>query len=256
MEFKYGFRISDPEDLFLLRRVEDLAFSVERKKISVTTDFLNPFQCKLALSAVHSFSGVEVDISGGYSEAERVVMRLFPDFRSERALEELAFFTVETPDSLTHRSVLGSFLGLGVERKKIGDLLLGEEFVGIIVKREIGSFLEFHLKKIGRSNVSLKPVSADVLRPPKPLFLEKTATVSSLRLDSLISGAFCLSRNEASQVIKAGKIHVDFRLEDRPAFSVDPPALLSLRGKGRVTFVEVSGTTRKDRLRVVFQYPK
>lgn len=256
MDFKYSSHVTDPEDEFLLRRIYDLITITERKKQSTTTDFLNPYQCKLATDLISRFPDIDYSVSGGYPDAERRIIRIFPDFRSEDADDELTFFEIPGIEGIRHPDVLGSILSLGIERKKIGDIIVSDNCVQWIVKREIGDFIEFQLRKIKNNYVRPVPITSERLEIPKPLFREKIATVSSLRLDSIISGAFNLSRGNARQLIKEEQVRVNFKKETKPALFLEEGSLISVRRKGRVYFKQTTGRTRKDKYRILLAFPE
>ncbi|MDO5714336.1 MAG: YlmH/Sll1252 family protein [Tissierellia bacterium] len=257
MDLKFISHIQDPDIEFLLRRIYDLIEITLKNKISTTTEFLNPYEVKVSSDLVQNFPELNTNISGGYPEAERKIIRIFPEFRQEKAVEDLVFFRIPNREKdIKHSDVLGSLLGLGIERKKIGDILIDDDWIQWIVKEEISSFIEFHLSKINRYKVKPERIEVNQLKIPKPLFKSKITTVSSLRLDSVISGAFNLSRGNAQTLIKAELVHVDFRKEMKPSFFLSEGMLISVRGKGRVYFNEILGKTKKGKVRILLSYPE
>lgn len=54
--------------------------------------------------------------------------------------------------SLSHRDFLGAILGLGLDREKVGDLLVGDGVCDILALEEITGFLLLHLEQAGRAN--------------------------------------------------------------------------------------------------------
>ena len=72
-------------------------------------------------------------------------------------------------------------------------------------------------------------------------------TVKSLRLDSVLAGAFALSRANAAAAVAQGLVSVNYLPCEKPDRAVAPGDVLSLRGKGKVTVGEPGGKTRKDR---------
>lgn len=108
-----------------------------------------------------------------------------------RALE------VKTPKGakLTHRDYLGSLMGLGITREKIGDILIGETGAQVIVLRETLPILLAQWEKAGRYPVTLTPLPLDQLTPTPGETKEVRATVASVRLDAVVSAGFSIPRS-------------------------------------------------------------
>ena len=75
-------------------------------------------------------------------------------------------------------------------------------------------------------------------------------TVSSLRLDSVLSVGFSLSRSKAAEAVTSGKVQVNWADWQKPDRQVAPGAVISLRGMGKIRLAEVKGQTRKGRISV------
>lgn len=92
----------------------------------------------------------EAVFGGGYPEVERKICLFLPEFLAKEAgLDEareacLAALDVEIPSlvSLGHRDYLGSLMGLGLTREKIGDILMTEKGCQVIVLKEVQPILE------------------------------------------------------------------------------------------------------------------
>ena len=247
----------DPEISFFLRRMVDLMEITIKQKRSTTSDFLTPYELRLARDIVGQHDELASNASGGFEIAERQILHIYPAFKEENALDQLGFFQIRRGDmELQHKDVLGSLLGLGIERKKIGDILITDTIIQWVVKAEISSFIEFHLSKIKRYPVKPERIDSTQLKIPKPLFNDIITTVSSLRLDSILSSAFHLSRNDAQQFIRRELVSVDFKKEIKPSFFLQEGSLISCRGKGRVFLKEVLGKTKKEKIRVVLSFPQ
>ncbi len=144
---------------------------------------------------------------------------------------------------------LGTVLGLGINREKIGDILIHEDYTQIIVKKEISDFILISLKKIGRENVKIKEIKRKDLVPVKLEYREITTTASSLRLDNIISSALNLSRKESQRLIDLNFVKVNWESINRFHREIEDGDMVSVRGYGRF-IVELLGKTRKDRYRI------
>ncbi|OOL79762.1 RNA-binding protein, partial [Enterococcus faecium] len=77
-------------------------------------------------------------------------------------------------------------------------------------------------------------------------------TVSSMRLDSVISEIYNISRQRSKQLIEAGKVKVNWTENTRPDFVLELLDIISVRGYGRVQIQELEGKTKKEKYRVLF----
>lgn len=86
-------------------------------------------------------------LAGGYPDAERRLWAFLPDWLEEETWQQgeecpLCALEVETPPGagLTHRDYLGSLMGLGLTREKLGDILLSQQGAQVVVLREMLPF--------------------------------------------------------------------------------------------------------------------
>ena len=81
--------------------------------------------------------------------------------------------------------------------------------------------------------------------------MEQDITVSSLRLDTIISGIHHISRQKSQLFIQQGLIKVNWTTIENHSFECAEGDLLSARGYGRVKILSIEGRTKKDKWRIV-----
>ena len=86
---------------------------------------------------------------------------------------------------------------------------------------------------------------------PQPEGKEIRDTLASVRLDSVISSGFRISRGLAAEYIHAGKVAVDGLPCEKPDKTVAEGAKISLRGSGKIMLHQVGQLTKKGRISVV-----
>ena len=82
--------------------------------------------------------------------------------------------------------------------------------------------------------------------------LELSAVVISLRLDNIVAVLSRTSRNKALDIISQERVFLNFKLETKSSKQVKVGDCITIRGKGRFEFKEISGNTRKGRYVVKF----
>lgn len=217
------------------------------------TEFLNPFEVKNAMDILNSEPDLKYKSDGGYENAERQIIYIFPYYIDEQEVKgSLKAIQIEGSfkfKSISHRDYLGALLNLGIKREKIGDILIHDNFCQVIVSEDICDFIVINLEKVSRNNVKVKEIPVKDIAKSELHFKEISFTVSSLRIDSIISGVYNLSRNESVKLIKGEKVNVDYEKITSPSREIKSNSLISVRGHGRV-IVEVGDLTKKGRTKI------
>ena len=66
---------------------------------------------------------------------------------------------------LNHRDVLGSLMGLGIDRSKFGDIIMGQGGAQILVDSTVADFVVQNFTKIAMVAVSVAPMELDEIAP-------------------------------------------------------------------------------------------
>jgi photosystem II S4 domain protein len=220
----------------------------------VQTDFLSPPEMIEARQAFARMTEVQLLPWGGYPQAERQRLAIA---RSELPLEieqvELTALNIAGNflfDSATHRDFLGSILGSGIVREKVGDILvLGERGAQAIVNPELVDFLVVTLNQVRSVPVKVTVIPCEELKVREPKKKEITTTEASMRLDAIASAGFGMSRGKMAEMITGGDVRVNWKDTTSSSAQVKSGDLIAVRGKGRLEVGEVM-VTKKDRYRV------
>ena len=198
---------------------------------------------------------------GGYEGAERTVCAFLPDWQEaedwqgdgESCPVRALRCTWSGGQKLTHRDFLGSILGLGLDREKVGDLLVGDGRCDVLALEEVADFLVFHMEQAGRVKLKCSPLPLDRLEPPAVETRTIRDTVSSLRLDAVAASGFSLSRGKAADLIASGRVQLNHRECVKPDHAVAQGDVLSCRGLGKCVLTEVGGPSKKGRILIVLE---
>ena len=241
----------DSEDKLLLARILDKYDQMDRKGIPTATSFLSPREQSLAQALLNTAgvrSGFVFD--GGYEGAERRLLAFLPDWAEECGDEIIclraAFHGADS--TLTHRDILGSLMGLGITREKVGDILISPHSADVVVAASIGEFLKREWDSAGRVRLTVSEIGRDALEIPEAKVVQVNDTVSSLRLDAVVSSAFSMSRGKASDLIAAGKVSLDHTPCLKSDKSVGEGSVITVRGFGKAVVRECSRLSKKGRI--------
>lgn len=219
------------------------------------SDFLNPFEVQNAIAILNYNDDLKYTVDGGYEESERKVLFIYPFYMEYEDIEEnLRFIQIEGNfkfKSINHKDYLGSLLNLGIKREKIGDIIIHESFCQVIVSNDICDFIVMNLEKVARNNVKIKEISREELVYNPPNYKEISFTVSSSRLDCIISGLYNISRQESAKLINAEKVQVNYEKITYCSKEIRSGCMISVRGKGRSQIINIGDLTKKGKIKVL-----
>ena len=188
---------------------------------------------------------------GGIPEPERVRFVALPEPSfAVREEDYVAALRVEVNDRgrYSHRDYLGSALALGVSRESVGDICVGEGFADLIATPAVACFLAEHLQSVSRTGCRCRLISLAEIVVPERECSEATFSVSSARLDCMLSAVFGVSRNEAKSLVEKGFCQVNRVSAEKPERLLVPGDAVALRGYGRFRLLEQKGLSRKGKL--------
>lgn len=251
-------------DSLFLQRLEDMVRVCTEKYIPQFTHFLDGKGLKIALEYLSHCSDVVVFCNGGYVNAERCVVGIYPkdiygyvDCATDEMsdLMNLKGIVIEGSgfSSFSHRDCMGAVLALGIKRETLGDIYLPKDtsLAYICVTEVAANYLCENIEFIGRDKVKTRIIEARSLPEIVREYVVISGTVASERLDCIAALATRLSREKAKQLVTSGMVNVNHFEETRADFQVDEGDILSIRGFGRYVVSELPGTTKKGRNKVV-----
>ncbi|MBP3411982.1 MAG: RNA-binding protein [Oscillospiraceae bacterium] len=237
---------SDEERMLLVRVCDKLQRGYERE-MPVSTAFLTPREQALVRQLLS-----HARFWGGIEGAERCVAYYLPDYMTEGDYFDAdviscirgSFYEAA---SLSHRDVLGALMGAGIRRDAIGDILIHEKCCEVFLLAELTRYLLDNLTSAGRQHLQLEQIDPKTVEKPPQAMKELRVTASSLRIDSVLSAAFHISRGKAVDAIRAGQVNLNSLTCLKPDKSVNALDELSLRGSGKLRILALHGQTKKDR---------
>lgn len=239
------------DDQLFVKRLEDLIQSSNKKMSISFTDFLDPRQQIIIIEHLRKYKGISIDFFGGYEEAERKICGVYSEyteFDKGKIPIDILHLSWKSHKKICHRDILGSLLGTGIRREKIGDIIQRDDEAYAFVHRDIANYLIINADKVG--NVS---VDIEYCHDIPPYAKEEkiiSAVVASLRLDCILAAGFGVSRTKAVEAVKSSKVSVNWKPEESSSKEIEDGDVISWRGKGRIQLENVIGNTKKDRIKV------
>lgn len=247
----------DKDEQILKKHFLDMAYAADTRGSLIFSDFLNLneqdifYRCKQELPMMRYFS------YGGYPDGERKVI-CFCGNDSILSISDINFPITcikivpknqKFSDDLNHRDFLGAVLNLGIERCKLGDILIDDNTGYMFCHEAISDFITDQLIKVKHTHVIASVIEKNDFSY-EPKYKEITGTVSSVRLDSILSVAFKGSRSSLSGLIEGGKVFVNNRVVLNNSYSLKEHDVISVRGFGKFIFAGTGSQTKKGRYSV------
>ena len=246
---------AEGDDRLLLSRVLDRQRRTRERGVPASTDFLSPREQALARNLL-TLSGTAENsylFAGGVGDAERRILCFLPDWIDPDALppDLLPIRALRAAwrdgETLSHRDLLGSLMGLGIVRGKIGDIYVNASGADVLTLESVREFLLQNWTDAGRVKLRVSEIELDAVTiPPRPA-QEIRDTVSSVRLDAVISSGFRIPRGKAAELVNAGRVQVNWLDCAKPDRALNPGDCVTARGYGRFILSRVGEPTRKGR---------
>lgn len=176
------------------------------------------------------------------------------DFPKDELCFPIKYFKITNKSKfkeLEHKHYLGTIMSLGIKRELMGDLVVeGNSCYGVIGE-ELFAFLLDNLKEVGKNPVELVEITSDEI--PQSKFEEIVDSVSSLRLDSMVSTILNNSRNKGLEFIEAGEVSLNYSVEKEKNKIVKEGDIITIRKKGKFIFEKILGENKKGKIRVLIK---
>lgn len=239
----------EQEIKLLVARASDAVRLCELRNAPKFLGFLSPGEATAVSCCVKAKNTY---FFGGYDDAERRVFGVLPDYLDD---VELAFpikalsISYRNAFKLTHRDVLGSIMATGISRDRIGDICVLDGLAIAFVLDEVANYLAEQITKIGRVGVEVSVIPAEEakFKIPPPKRQEISFTVSTPRLDAIISSLVGCSRSKAEQLILDGTVFIDSFAVTKTTKLVKVGDKISVRGVGKFVIVSTGDFSKKGR---------
>lgn len=243
------------EELMLQKRLIELSRLSHQRGIVTYSDFLNLNELNILHTIPKNELYTAYELFGGYECSERQMAAFLPDALCYEYFYPISALKVEPlqkkfSEPLSHRDYMGAILNLGIDRSKIGDILVQEDSAILFVHESLENFIKTELVRVRHTSVIAKTVDMHEFTY-HPSIEEKRGTVASLRLDSLLALAFSASRSRLTAYIENGKVFVNGKLITSNGYQVKEDDIISVRGLGRFQYKELLSQTKKGRYYIV-----
>lgn len=240
----------------LAAKLLDLAEGAHKSRKFRVSEFLDPHAYNVAEIIAANFDSVRLEADGGFANAERVKAAFIADDFYGRPDYGMVFLQAAWDKryyDLSHRDILGAFMGTGCKREALGDIVFIPEGAQLAVEKTLLSYLLGNLTQIGAAPVTLTELGREELLQKEEKVKVISATVADLRLDAVAAAGYGVSRSRMADEIKGQNLKLNWKEAKKAAQAVNEGDVISFRGRGRVEVAEIRGTTKKGRISVTLK---
>ena len=234
------------EKLLVSKILDKLKFMHTKNQVQVT-EFLDAYQQNTVSKVLKASNETNYILSGGYEEAQRKMLFIYPEkieeiFSKENEnnpviMQNIKVISITLPQELqgkyNHSEYLGGIMKLGIKREIIGDIIVNEAGADIIVQNEMAEYLKTHLQDLTRSKKE-----------------EIVILIPQMRLDVVVSEILHLSRSKANEIIAQERVFINYELKTKNATTLKENDILTIRGKGKFEIGQILSTTSKGKIRL------
>jgi RNA-binding protein YlmH len=199
-----------------------------------------------------STKNFKVETNGFFKEAERKMISFNNEYETPFPMKLIKIENTSKFSKLTHRDFLGGILSLGIERNKIGDLLVDENVCYVPIHEDVEDFIIYNLDKIAKvvCKVSVDPKIEQI---PEFKFKEEIILISSLRIDGVVSKITNLSRAKASTMIEQGQVLINYvKIKDK-SYELKGEERITIRGFGKFIIGDSIGNSKSGKIKVIIK---
>lgn len=244
------------EDKLVIAKVMDkIQMTKTRNKIT-STEFLSMYQKEIIQKELKKIKFKNYLFFGGYEGAEGECLIIYPDKIDIEIVKKslsnmIKSIKISLPKEVkgeyTHREYLGACMRSGLNRNRIGDIIVYEDGAYIIVLEENVEYIsEFLKEKFNKSKIEI--INYYDIEVKSQEFEEIKIRISSVRLDNFVSEIAKISRGKAEALLEDEKVYLNTKVENKASKIVKINDILVIRGKGKFIISEIQNTNKKGKI--------
>ncbi len=253
MQNKYE---KDEKNLLLPKIIDKQKMCETRNKVTFS-DFLNQQEKAIIIK------NLKLDNTfffGGSDNSEREVLFFYPE-KITKDLAQSAINTIITALRITlpsenfgkfeHKNYLSALMKIGINREKIGDIIVDEKGADIIVFNNNVEFIKMSLQMLTRfKKAKIEQIDIAQIKKKIQQFENRKIIVSSMRIDNIVSELANCSRNVASELIEGERVFINYELTQKCSKTVEFGDIVTIRGKGKFIIDHLVKYTQTSKLLV------
>ena len=245
--------MKDENDLLIAKVLDKKKICNSKNKITYT-DFLNEKEQAIISKNMNLDNAF---FYGGNENADRKILVFYP----EKLTEELVRKSLKSVLSgiriilkndqignYEHKNYLSALIKIGIDRGKIGDILVddyGADIIAFDMNKEFIIQSLSELTRFRKANIDIIPI--DDIKQKIDRFEESTIIVSSMRIDNIVAELAGCSRTNADEYINSERVFVNYETALKGSKTIFEGDIVTIRGKGKFRIDGLVRNTRNNR---------
>lgn len=236
------------EQELLKSRIIDSCVLVNNKQIPKFIGFLSEEEVLFANKVLLN-QGANYTFFSGTNNGMRKYLGIFPDGNFDYSIFPISALKVEYSQKfiLKHSDFLGALMALNLTRSSFGDFIVLSGEAYLVVADSVKEIIKDELHKVGRVGVKVTECDFSFIPYTEQCFDELRVTVSSLRIDCVVSALCGISREKALGKIKEGSVKLNAEVIVKPDKGVLENSIITVRGYGKYKLSDSSTMTKKGK---------
>ena len=209
------------------------------------TDFLLPNEI---LQVKNKLKKTEYNVYKPYIDSEKVILY-------RKIKPEIVLYKIICSESLRHQDILGTLFSLNLSIYVYGDIIIDGNNYYLFVLPTLTNYLESNLTKIKNIPITLEKENLSIIENYKREYKEHEIIVTSLRIDTVISGITGLSRTMVISKIKNKEVYLNYEILTNNSYVLKENDIFSIRKYGKYKYNKILKNTKKGKLLInCFKY--
>lgn len=245
------------EDKLILAKFMDKVRTCKTKNKIVNSEFLTVYQREIIGKELGKLKIRNYFFFGGYDEAEGECIIIYPEKLGVEIAKTnldniIKTIKIELPKELygkySHRDYLGAVMQTGLNRNRIGDIIVHDKKAYVIVLEENAKYIANYLQSLTRFRKSkIEIINCNDIELKEKQFEELKISVSSMRLDNIVSEIARISRGKASILLNEEKIFVNSKCETKATKIIKQSDVLVIRSRGKFIIDKIGDINSKGK---------
>ena len=197
---------------------------------------------------------VKVDSYGIFLDSDRRIIAFNKEEYNEFPVRLVEIKCNTKFSKLAHKDYLGALMSLGINRNKMGEVILSCDRDFVAVSLDMVDFIINNLDRV--KSLSCKcTVIDDFTNLPTINYEEKLVISTSKRLDSIVSAISNISRSKACDYIENQRVLVNYVMIREKSYCINENVKITIKGIGKFKIGEIFGTSKSGRLKIkIYKY--
>ena len=191
---------------------------------------------------------LKVEAFGGYEECDRKMLAVNIESCYEYPFQFIKINNKSKFNILKHKDYLGAIMSLGIEREKMGDLRVIDDYAVVPVCADIASYIYSTLSTVGNAPINIEIIDSSEV--PKSNFEESTIIIPSLRIDNFVSKLAKVSRSKALNIIDENRVLIDYLRTKDKSKEIKEGQTITISGVGKFIVGSIIGNTKSGNCKV------